>query len=132
MYRSRRHLLSLTVPEFEFDRPDLRPGVEFIGVPEKPGFVERTLPEWWDEMLQAKTQGKRIVALSTSSFDYVVDFLMLPALEALKDREDIFIVAMFVNNDPEAVKDKIPSNARYAKLVPMDLLLPHVSNPRDD
>ncbi|KAF2100909.1 UDP-Glycosyltransferase/glycogen phosphorylase [Rhizodiscina lignyota] len=116
----------LTVPQFELDRPDIRPGVEFIGVPEKPGFVDRTLPEWWEEMLQAKADGKKIIAVSTSSLDYIVDFLMMPALEGLKDREDLFIAAMFVSNDPEVVKDRIASNARYARTIPMDLLLPHV------
>lgn len=103
---------SLTISEFELDRPDLRSGVEFIGMPEKPGFVGRELPDWGDEMLQAKTEGKRIVVISTSSLDFLPELLMLPALDALDERHDVFVAAMFVSNDPELVKDRIPSNAR--------------------
>lgn len=116
----------LTIPEFEFERPDIKDNIEFVGIPLKPG-VAQDLPTWWDEMLEAKKAGKKVVAVSTSSIDYSPEFLTLPVMEALKDRDDIFPVYSLVNANPELLGDKIPANAHIAKTVPHDQLLPHVS-----
>ncbi|KAF2626296.1 glycosyltransferase family 1 protein, partial [Macroventuria anomochaeta] len=124
-------ILSLGVPEFEFPRSDLRPTVHYFGAMKKPkklnaGHVD--LPSWWNEIVEAKQQGKKIVAVSQGTIETDLNNLVLPTLEALKHREDVLVIATTVAIDPVDVPDLIlPQNARVAKFVPYDLLLPMVN-----
>ncbi|KAJ8109797.1 hypothetical protein OPT61_g7195 [Boeremia exigua] len=118
--------LQLGVPEFEYPRSDLRPGLKYIGAPVAVGMAERVLPEWWGDVLEAKKQGKTIVAVTPSSVVFDNNLLIIPALEALADRSDVFVVATLVNFEVEQLDFKIPGNARVAKFIPLDLALPHV------
>lgn len=125
------YLLSLGVPGFEFPRSDLRPNVRYFGAFKKVGNQGHEnkphLPSWWDEVAQAKKDGKKIVAVSQGTVEINLDDLLLPTLEALQDREDILVVATSVVKEPEEVEGLVtPSNARVAKFIPYDLLLPMV------
>jgi hypothetical protein len=53
--------------------------------------------------------------------------LILPTLEALKDKTDVLIIATLVASDGDGLEDRISANARMAKFIPYDLLLPYVS-----
>lgn len=119
--------LQYGVPEFEYPRSDIRPGLKFVGAPVAVGIAERTLPEWWDDVLQAKKAGKQIVAVTSSSVVFDNNALIVPALEAFKDRNDVLVVATLVTSDVEQADFKIPKNARLAKFIPIDLALPEVS-----
>lgn len=118
--------LQYGVPQFEYPRSDLRDGFRFTGAPVAVGIAERSLPTWWDDVLEAKSHGKTIVAVTPSSVIFDNNILIIPALEALKDRDDVFVVATLVNSDVEQLDFQIPENTRVAKFIPLDLALPHV------
>jgi UDP:flavonoid glycosyltransferase YjiC (YdhE family) len=118
--------LQYGVPEFEYPRSDFRPNLKFVGAPLAVGIAERVLPEWWDDVLQAKKAGKHIVAVTSSSVVFENNALIIPALEALKDRDDVLVIATLVTSDVEQMDFKIPDNARVSKFIPIDLVLPEV------
>ncbi|KAJ4346241.1 hypothetical protein N0V95_005557 [Ascochyta clinopodiicola] len=119
--------LQYGVPEFEYPRSDLRPNLRYTGAPVVVGIAERALPEWWDDVLKAKKAGKHIVAVTSSTVVFDNNVLIIPALEALKDRDDVLVIATLVNSDVEQLEVKIPENARVTKFFPLDLALPEVS-----
>jgi UDP:flavonoid glycosyltransferase YjiC (YdhE family) len=118
--------LQYGVPEFEYPRSEFRPNLKFVGAPLAVGIAERVLPEWWDDVLQAKKAGKHIVAVTSSSVVHENNALIIPALEALKDRDDVLVIATLVTSDVEQLDFKIPDNARVSKFIPIDLVLPEV------
>lgn len=118
--------LQYGVPEFEYKRSDLRDGLRYVGAPVAVGIAARDLPAWWDEVLAAKQQGKTIVAVTPSSVVFDNEVLIVPALQALGHREDVFVVATLVNFEPEQVDFDVPRNARVARFIPLDLALPYV------
>lgn len=119
--------LSLTIPEFEYDRPDWDHRVEFVGMLLTVGVENQSLPPWWDDVIKAKKAGKTIVAASASSLDFVPENLVLPAMDAFRNRDDVFVVAALVNFDPAVLNYEVPANAHIAKFIPMNKLLPLVS-----
>jgi UDP:flavonoid glycosyltransferase YjiC (YdhE family) len=121
-------LLQYGIPEFEYPRSDWRPNIKFIGAPVAVGIAERELPEWWDDVVAAKEAGKTIVAVTQSTVVFDNNVLIKPTLEALKDREDVLVIATLVTSDVEQLGFDIPSNARVAKFIPIDLALPFVSH----
>lgn len=123
------YLLTLGIPQFEFPRSDLRPNVRYFGAFRKVGKSgeEPKLPDWWHDLVLAKEQGKKIIAVSQGTVEVRPEDLVLPTLEALKDDEDVLVVATFVVTEPEEVPGLVvPENARVAKFVPYDQLLPMV------
>ncbi|KAJ4993422.1 udp-glucuronosyl udp-glucosyltransferase [Stagonosporopsis vannaccii] len=123
-------ILSLGVPEFEFPRSDIRPVIHYFGALKntKDEDVERKdLPTWWSEVVEAKRQGKKIVAVSQGTVETDLNDLVLPTLEALKHREDVITIATTVAVEPTDVENLVvPRNAHVAKFIPYDLLLPMV------
>ena len=123
-------ILSLGVPEFEFPRSDLRKNVHYFGAmraPKQARTAQPDIPIWWKDILQAKQAGKKIVAVSQGTVETDLSNLVLPTLEALKDRDDVLVIATTVAVEPAEVPDLVvPYNARVAKFVPYDLLLPMV------
>lgn len=126
------HLMLLGVPEFEFPRKQLRTNVHYFGAlktDKKPSTSSNSLPEWWDDVAAAKVAGKQLVAVSQGTVGTNLDDLLMPTLEALKDRDDVLVIATTVAVEPADVPNLVvPSNARVAKFVPYDLLLPQVLN----
>lgn len=127
------HILSLGVPEFEFPRSDIQPAVHYFGAlksRKNTNIGHPDLPSWWSEVAEAKQKGKKIVAVSQGTVETDLDNLVLPTLEALKDRNDVLVVATTVAVEPADVENLVvPQNARVAKFVPYDMLLPMVSSP---
>jgi hypothetical protein len=124
------HMMTLGVPEFEFLRSDLRPNVHYFGglkSKKVSNTSEATLPDWWDDVAAAKAAGKQIVAVSQGTVGTDLSNLLLPTLEALKDRTDVLIIATTVAVEVADIPDLVvPSNTRMAKFVPYDLLIPQV------
>jgi hypothetical protein len=122
------YLMMLGVPEFEFPRSDLRPNVHYFGGwKTKAVAAKKAVPKWWDDIASAKKEGKQIVAVSQGTLDPDLTHLLLPTLEALKDRTDVLVVATTVAVEVEDVPDLVvPGNTRIAKFAPYDLLLPLV------
>jgi hypothetical protein len=124
------YLMSLGVPEFEFVRSDLRPNIHYFGglkTRKQHSIREADLPSWWGDVAAAKSAGKQIVAVSQGTVGTNLDDLLLPTLEALKDMQNVLVIATTVAMDVADVQGLvIPSNTRVAKFVPYDLLLPQV------
>jgi UDP:flavonoid glycosyltransferase YjiC (YdhE family) len=122
------HVLTLGVPEFEFPRSDLRANVRHFGAFKEVGKrSEMQMPSWWDDVTRAKEGGKKIVLISQGTLEADFSDLTLPALDVLKDRTDLLIIATFASVEPEDVVGLVvPENARVAKFVPFDVLLPLV------
>lgn len=128
------HLLTLGIPEFEFPRSDLRSNVHWFGAFKKAGAKgddkkkKPELPSWWDDIAKAKSEGKKIVAVSQGTVEADLEDVLLPTIEALKERDDVLVIATTVLVEPGDVKNLVvPGNTRVAKFVPYDLLLPLVS-----
>ncbi|KAJ4377503.1 hypothetical protein N0V83_000328 [Neocucurbitaria cava] len=124
------HVMTMGVPEFEFPRSDLRDNVHYFGgLKSSPKQTPKKsdLPSWWADVEEAKRQGKKIVAVSQGTIETHWDDLLYPTLEALRHRDDVLVIATLVVSEPEDVPHlKLPSNARAAKFVPYELLLPLV------
>jgi MGT family glycosyltransferase len=112
--------LQLTVPSFEYPRPDLPDTVRFVGaLPVTPGQVP--LPSWASDVDGAQrvvlvTQG----TLSNHDFGLLVE----PTLLALADESDILVVVTAGGRPVEAIKGPIPANARIASYLPFEWMLP--------
>jgi hypothetical protein len=56
-------LLQLTIPELYYLRSDLRPNVSFVGALPAVGMADQALPPWWNDVLEGKKNGKKVVAV---------------------------------------------------------------------
>jgi UDP:flavonoid glycosyltransferase YjiC (YdhE family) len=125
------YLLTQGIPEFEFPRSDVRRDIRYFGAFKKVQKFEdggQGLPEWWDDVARAKKEGKRIISVSQGTVEVDPQQLTLPTIEALKDRDDVLLIATFVAMEPSDIPNlEVPRNTRVAKFVPYDLLLPYVS-----
>jgi hypothetical protein len=126
------HLMTMGVPEFEWPRTDLRSNIHYFGALKQTRHDDDTLkdvkfPSWWDDVYEAKTDGKRIVVVSQGTIETNLNDLLLPTLEALKDREDVLVIASTVIVQPEEVPGwTVRGNARATRFVPYESLLPIV------
>ena len=131
MNRNPDQLLTIGIPEFEFPRTELDIDLRYFGalkMASKSQETDKDLPSWWDDVHKAKQEGKKIVVVTQGTVETIPGELILPTLKALGENENIFVVATFYNSEPEEVEGLVvPSNARVAKYVPHDELLPLVS-----
>jgi hypothetical protein len=126
-------LLSQGVPEFELPCSDIMQDIRYFGAFKKVQNFEKgepTLPTWWDDIAKANKEGKKIIAVSQGTIQTNPEDLTLPTIEALKDRDDVLLIASFVVMEPSDIPDLVfPENTRVAKFVPYDLLFPYVGIP---
>jgi MGT family glycosyltransferase len=108
--------LQPTVPSFEYPRRDLPAQVQFIG-PLIPRASSTTLPPWWDDVLASQAP---IVLVTQGTMATDPRELIDPALEALAE-QDVLVVVTGRASGP------LPNNARIARFVPYDALLPRVA-----
>lgn len=112
----------LSVAEFEYPRGDLPATVEFVGpaLPGQSGPLE--LPDWWADVVAAKV----VVHVTQGTFDNAdLDQLIAPTLDALRDRDDLLVVATTARPGQSA-RVQPPANARVADWVPYSALMPRV------
>ena len=109
----------LSVPGFEFARGDQPDSVHLVGILPGQGADDWQPPTWWGEL-----DGSRPVVVVTqgtiANFD--LSELIEPALLGLAER-DVTVVAA-LGRDPEALSIPVPANARVARYIPFDALLP--------
>ena len=111
--------MQLTVPSFEFPRA-LPPSVRFIGaLPIIPN--QAPLPPWAHEL-----DGSRKVVLVTQGTVANHDFNLLvgPTLAALAEEPDLLVIATAGGRPVEAIPGPIPANARLARYLPFEWILP--------
>lgn len=106
----------LTVPAFEYPRPDTDGRLVFTG-PLRAETSDAPLPDWWDDLDASRplvhvTQG-------TIANDDLGD-LVLPTLQALA--EDDVTVIVTTGGTPVSALGRLPANARAAEYLPYDEL----------
>jgi UDP:flavonoid glycosyltransferase YjiC (YdhE family) len=111
-------IVQFTVPEFEYPRSDAPATLHFAG-PISASGSRAPLPPWWQELDGSKpvvhlTQG----TVGNSDFGQLVK----PALEGLAD-EDV-LIAVATGGRPVESLPPLPGNARAARFLPYDELLP--------
>lgn len=114
-------IAQFSVSAFEYPRSDLAPNVHFVG-PLTPAASDSSVPAWWDDLDTDRpvvhvTQG----TIANSDFDQLVG----PTLEALAER-DVLVVVSTGGRPVEALGGRVPANARVARYLPYDRLLPRV------
>ncbi|MFL6127075.1 nucleotide disphospho-sugar-binding domain-containing protein [Actinophytocola sp.] len=114
-------LAALTVPEFDFPRANPLGNLTYAGILPAPPGGDPGKPAWWDDLdsdrpVVAVTQG----TIANGDLGQLVE----PALRALAD-QDVLVVAA-LGRDPSVLVGPVPANARVAKYVPFDELLPRV------
>jgi UDP:flavonoid glycosyltransferase YjiC (YdhE family) len=110
-----------SVPGFEFLRA-LPSSVRFIGaLPIVPN--QAPLPSWADEL-----EGPRKVVLVSQGTvaNHDLGLLVAPTLAALANQPDLLVVATTGGRPVEAIPGPIPANARLARYLPFEWLLPKV------
>jgi MGT family glycosyltransferase len=109
-----------TVPEFEYPRSDLPDTIHFIG-PLPATAPEIEVPDWWDDL-----DGSRPIVHVTQGTIANTDTtqLLRPTIEALA-ADDVLVVATTGGRSTEEFDD-LPANARVARYLPYDRLLPRV------
>jgi UDP:flavonoid glycosyltransferase YjiC (YdhE family) len=113
--------LQATVAGFEYPRSDLAASVRFVGpilAPPSSSFEE---PPWWGEL----EDGRPVVHVTQGTLDNAdLGRLLLLTARALAD-DDVLVVATTGGPDPGPLRRDLPANARLARFIPHDLLLPH-------
>jgi MGT family glycosyltransferase len=111
-----------TVPSFEYAFRHMPACFHFIGaLPMPSAGVE--LPDWAGDI-----DGSRRVVLVTQGTVANRDLaqVIAPTLAALADEPDVLVLATTGGRPVEAIPGPIPANARLAKFLPYDWLLPKV------
>jgi UDP:flavonoid glycosyltransferase YjiC (YdhE family) len=113
--------LQPTIPDFEYPRSDLPPQVHFIGplVPRSRPTPE--LPAWWGELDAAEQRGVPIVLVTQGTLATDPRELVEPALRGLADEPVLVVVTT------AAALGESPANARIARYLPYELVLPRVA-----
>lgn len=118
--------LQMCPPSLEYKRSDIHPKVRFAGaLNHRPATKSFVPPSFWEDV----TRGDRIVVV-VSQGTIAVDYadLLIPALQALKHRSDIFVVAILGQRGASLSSEvQIPPNARVVDYLPYDAVLPYAS-----
>ncbi len=117
--------LQMCPPSLEYQRSDIHPKLRFIGaLPPRPAksFVA---PPFWNTII---TANKRIVVVSQGTVAVHYNQLLIPAMHALADRDDIVVVAILGRRGAVLPAEvAIPSNAYVVDYLSYDTMLPRAS-----
>jgi len=116
-------LVQLSVESFEYPRSDLPPAVEFVGPVLAPA-AESAPPV---PALQCIPKDVAVVHVTQGTFDNAdLDQLISPTLQALAERDDVFVIATTGRRGGQRFAGNIPDNAVVTDWVPYAQLMPHV------
>lgn len=115
-----------TVPGLEYPRRDLPATVEYVGPCLPRGVDAVEPPAWWDDVAQARADGRPVVLVTQGTVSTDPDRLLRPAVAGLADR-DVLVLATTATGDPALVgAPGRPDNLRVAPFLPFDRVLPSV------
>jgi UDP:flavonoid glycosyltransferase YjiC (YdhE family) len=116
--------LQMTPPSLEYPRTDLPDHVKFIGSPPpKPLGADFVYPSWWDEVTKSD---KKVVMVTQGTVAKDCSELIIPTMEALAERDDLFVVAVLGVKGASLPDDvAVPANTRIIDYLSYDALLPH-------
>jgi len=110
--------LQLSIKSMDYPRSDLPESVSYVGALPTGGVSDRPLPEWWQDVLDARTV---VVVTQGTVANNDLTELVQPTLDALADTDALVVAAL----GREATLDRVPANARVAEFIPFGKLLPH-------
>ncbi|OAA70212.1 UDP-glucuronosyl/UDP-glucosyltransferase [Akanthomyces lecanii RCEF 1005] len=118
--------LQMCPPSLEYQRSDTHPKVRFIGaLPPRPPKQSFVPPPFWNTVIDGT---RRVVVVSQGTVAVRYDQLLIPAVQALADRNDIFVVAVLGRRGAALpVETVIPSNAHVVDYLSYDIMLPRAS-----
>jgi UDP:flavonoid glycosyltransferase YjiC (YdhE family) len=118
--------LQMCIPSLELPRTDMPPNVRFIGgVPTSDPDLWTGKPGWWGEV--ERNDGARdVLAITQGTMDLDYTELIIPAIEALRDRPDTIVVVILGWRGatlPEEIS--IPAHIHVMDYVPYTEVLKH-------
>jgi UDP:flavonoid glycosyltransferase YjiC (YdhE family) len=116
----------MCIPSLELPRTDMPPNVRFIGpVPASDVNVWTDRPGWWSQI--ERNDGERdVIAVTQGTMDIDYTELIIPTVEALRDRLDTIVVVVLGWRGatlPEEIN--IPAHTHVMDYVPYSELLKH-------
>ncbi|KAK8035552.1 UDP-glucosyltransferase B1 [Apiospora rasikravindrae] len=123
--------LQLCPPSTQYPRSDAPKTFRYTGgpprVPKTPSTSDVEKPSWWDEVVENPTK-KDIILVSQGTVELNYDNLIIPTLDAVKDRPNsLVIVVLGVKGASLGPDVAIPNNTRVLDYFPFDDILPHCS-----
>ena len=116
---SRRLVVATGCALLDYDRTDRPASLEFVGQLQSTP-TSATLPPWWGDL-----DGRTVVHITQGTQNIDPEDLIRPALEALRGRDVIAVVATGVAGR-DHLPFPVPANARVAGFLPYAELLPKV------
>lgn len=118
--------LQMCPPSLEYQRSDIHPKVRFVGaLPPRPPKQNLVAPPFWNAIIAGT---KQVVVVSQGTIAVRYDQLLIPAMHALADRNDIFVVAVLGRRGALLpTETMIPSNAHVVDYLSYDMILPRAS-----
>ncbi|KAF7554329.1 hypothetical protein G7046_g6850 [Stylonectria norvegica] len=116
--------LQMCPQSLEYPRSDMPSHVKFAGcLPPQGVSPDFVYPEWWEETTRGD---KKLVTVTQGTVANDYADLLIPAIQALGDRPDIFVVAILGHRNISLPADvPIPANTRVIDYLPYDAILPH-------
>jgi len=113
-------VIQLSVPSFEYPRPEPTTRLEFTGMVTASSSLEHPRPAWWSDL-----DGSRPVVHVTQGTIANNDLteLVLPTVHGLADADVLVVVA--TGGRPVSELGKLPANARAAEFLPYSELFAH-------
>jgi UDP:flavonoid glycosyltransferase YjiC (YdhE family) len=125
MYTETDRFIQMCIPSVEYPR-DNGSKIRFSGgLPKGHREPMTEIPGWWDGIV-ANSEKRHIVAVSQGSIAVNLRDLIIPTMDALRDREDIkLVVALGKRGATLPADTSIPRNTHVVDFIPFDDLLPH-------
>ncbi|KAH8589964.1 putative UDP-glucuronosyltransferase 2A3 [Bisporella sp. PMI_857] len=122
-YHLLNQFVQMCTPSFEYPRSDAPTTLIFAGgLPVGLRDPSPKLPDWWGDITGKGERKVIFVAQGTVSMN--PNDLIIPTMQALKDRKDIIVVVALGKNGVELpVGTFVPGNARVADFLPYDEIL---------
>jgi MGT family glycosyltransferase len=112
-------ILQLSTPGSDYPSDDLPASLRHVGPP-RPLPTQWERPAWWSELASS---AKPVVLVTQGTLTTDHRELLRPTLDALAE-DDVMVVAVTGGPDP-ADLGRLPGNARAARFLPFDEVLPH-------
>lgn len=112
-------IVQFTVPSFEYPRPDVPVDLRFAGPVNRVSGFGGGLPDWWDEVRQAK----HVVVATQGTYRNVdLSEMIKPAIEAFAAQDVLLVVT--TGGRPVQNLGPLPGNVRAAEYISYHDLLP--------
>ncbi|CAJ0550215.1 Ff.00g101450.m01.CDS01 [Fusarium sp. VM40] len=130
LYTLPDRFIQMCTPSAEYHRSDAPDTLRFAGGYPATGSTTSTWekPAWWEEVVAEKSvTGKKIVFVCQGTVAMDFNQLVIPTMEALRNRPDInILIALGRPGATLPANVSVPANCQVADFIPYDSILPHV------